>query len=226
MMKNKTILTKLFIVLSFLAVNISFAQKPHNPRIFEKEIIAFEKSDEEQRHKPGGIVFTGSSSIRRWNSLAEDFPHRNVLNRGFGGSRIGDATFYFERIISKYNPVQVVLYSGENDIAAGKTPEMVFDKFKKFYYKMKEELPNSELVFLSMKPSLALWEMYPDIQKSNKLIENFIHQNNKVKFVDISSAMLGKDGKPIPELFVGDGLHMTPKGYLLWKKILEPYLKD
>lgn len=225
-MTKKALFSPLFLLFFFLIILPGFAQKPDNPTIWEKEIRAFEKKDSIEMPARGGIVFTGSSSIRGWRTLKEDYPDRHVLNRGFGGSRIGDATFYFDRIIAKYEPKQVVLYSGDNDIASGKTPGMVLEKFKEFAEKMKEELPQAELVFISIKPSIARWEMYEDMKEANRKIKRYAFWHRNVKFVDVSTAMLGEDGQPKPELYIGDGLHMTPAGYELWREIVEPYLAD
>lgn len=204
----------------------AWAQKPDNPLIWESEIRKFEKQDSLNMPDLCGIVFTGSSSIRGWRSVEQDFPDHDILNRGFGGSRIGDATYYFDELIGKYKPTQVVLYSGDNDIASGKTPEMVFKKFKDFVNTLKKELPKTELVFLSIKPSLARWNMYDDMAEANKIIKRYAFWHRDVTFVDISTAMLGEDNKPRSELFIGDGLHMTLEGYKLWTKILRPYLGD
>lgn len=223
-MPKKIIFPFFFLLVLFLPLPPAYAQKADNPCIWEKEIRAFEEKDSMEMPVPGVIVFTGSSSIRGWRSLNVDYPEKDVLNRGFGGSRIGDATFYFDRIIAKYEPKQVVLYSGENDIASGKTPEMVLEQFKEFAQTMKEELPKTELVFLSLKPSIARWEMYEDMEEANRKIKHYAFWHRRVKFVDVSTPMLGVDGKPRPELFIGDGLHLTPEGYRLWTKIVEPYL--
>lgn len=219
MKKNLSIL--LLLLLSWSA---AFAQKPDNPTLWEKEIQAFEKSDSLQMPAPGGIVVTGSSTIRGWRTMNEDFPEYPIIRRGFGGSRIGDATYYFDRLIKKYQPKQVVFYSGDNDIGSGKDAEMTFAQFKKFAKKMRKELPKAELVYLSIKPSIARWSMYPIMQETNKKIKRYAFWHRKVKFVDVATPMLGPDGKPKPELFLGDGLHMKPAGYELWKPILKPYL--
>ncbi|MFC6997248.1 SGNH/GDSL hydrolase family protein [Rufibacter roseus] len=223
-MKQLTFITAISFYILFL-VSPALAQKPDNSAIWEKEIQAFEKLDSANMPAPGGIVFTGSSSIRGWRSLPQDFPDYPIIMRGFGGSRINDATFYFDRIVKKYQPKQVFLYSGDNDIASGKNAEMTFEQFKAFAKKMKKELPKAELVYLSIKPSLARWNLYPEMEKANKKIKRYAFWHSNVKFVDVSSAMLGSDGKPKPELFVGDGLHMTPAGYELWRQIVQPYLR-
>ncbi len=226
-MNIKTIKKKLVTILSvcmLLLLQPAVAQKPDIPAIWEKEIQAFEKMDSVNMPAPNGIVFTGSSSVRGWRSLPQELPEYPIAMRGFGGSRIGDATYYFDRIVKKYQPKQVFLYSGDNDIASGKNAEMTFAQFKAFAKEMKKKLPKAELVYLSIKPSLARWDMYPAMEAVNKKIKRYACWHSNVKFVDVSSAMLGADGKPKPELFIGDGLHMTPAGYALWKQIVQPYL--
>ncbi|RNI29939.1 hypothetical protein EFA69_10445 [Rufibacter immobilis] len=203
----------------------ALAQKPDNPAAWEKEIQAFEKSDSANMPAPGGIVFTGSSSIRGWRNLPQEFPDYPIIMRGFGGSRIGDATYYFDRIVKKYQPKQVFFYSGDNDVASGKTAEMTFEQFKGFAKKMKKELPRAELVYLSIKPSISRWNLYPTMQEANKKIKRYAFWHRNVKFVDVGTAMLGTDGKPKPELYIGDGLHMTPAGYAIWNEIIKPHLK-
>lgn len=212
----------LFIFLGTSSVGL--AQKPDNPLIWKKAMDAFAAEDSLTVPDADLIVFTGSSSIRGWRSLEQDFPACNVLNRGFGGSRIADATYYFDELLTKHNPKQVVFYSGDNDVAAGYNPDMVLERFKAFAEKFKEKLPDAELLFLSIKPSLARWSMYGAMEKANKMIKRYAFWHKNVTFVDVSTKMLGADGTPIPELFIGDGLHMTPKGYALWTKILAPYL--
>ncbi len=103
----------------------SYGQKPDNPGLFRNEIETFRNADSVTVPEPGLIVFTGSSSIRGWHELDTYFPERRVINRGFGGSRLSDALYYFDDIVTPYQPGQVVLYSGENDIAAGKSPRTV-----------------------------------------------------------------------------------------------------
>ncbi|GAA4453147.1 SGNH/GDSL hydrolase family protein [Nibrella saemangeumensis] len=187
---------------------------------------AFEKQDSLLMPPPGGIVFTGSSSVTMWRSLQQDFPGKVLVNRGFGGSQLVDANHYFDRIVAKYQPKQVFLYSGENDIAAKQTPEQVYERFKVFARNMKTQLPKAELVYISMKPSVSRWNQYPAMQKANRKIKRYAFWHPRVKFVDVGPVMLGTDGKPRPDIFLKDNLHMNRTGYELWIKVLEPHLAD
>jgi gluconolactonase len=197
---------------------------PPDPRRFEKEIQAFEKADLANKPTPGGIVFVGSSSIRKWTSLAQDFPGCNVLNRGFGGSHLGDSVYYAERIVIPYKPKTIVLFAGSNDISFGLFPEQVLNDFKAFVQKIRSALPHTEIIYLSISTSPSRWEQFDRVQKANDLIRAEIGHYENVQFVDVVSSMRGSDGKPKPEIFGPDRLHMNTKGYAIWTSILRPYL--
>ncbi|MDF7814639.1 GDSL-type esterase/lipase family protein [Hymenobacter sp. YC55] len=161
-----------------------------------------------------------------WETLATDFKGRPVLNRAFGGSRFPDAIHFFDKLVVRYRPRQVILYEGDNDIGAGATPAQVYDSFLQFEKLMREKLPETELVFLSIKPSIARWALYPKMQEANSLIKQYIEAHpQRLRFADVGTPMLGPNGQPRPELYVKDGLHMTLAGYKIWTRVLRPYLK-
>lgn len=191
---------------------------------FEKEIKAFEASDQEQPPPKDAVLFIGSSTIRIWKSLPTDFPELTVINRGFGGSQIADSTRYADRIAIPYHPSRIVMYAGDNDLAAGKTPERVLEDFQDFVKKIRSALPDVPITFISIKPSIARWKLVDRIRKANSLIQHFAEGEKNIDFVDIFPAMLGSDGKPRPDLFRPDGLHMSAKGYAILIAALKPRL--
>jgi lysophospholipase L1-like esterase len=209
-------------VVFWLAIRCLQAQTLAEP--FAEEIAAFAKQDSITPPPERSIVFTGSSSVRMWTTLAADFPGRPVLNRGFGGSQLADANRYFEQLVTRYHPRQVVLYAGDNDIAGGAAPEQVAEAFRTFAERLHRELPDTRLIFISIKPSLARFAQYGQMQAANRQIQQYTKTHRWAQFVDVGPPMLGSDGKPKPELFQGDGLHMTPAGYAIWTKTLRPYL--
>jgi lysophospholipase L1-like esterase len=171
------------------------------------------------------IVFTGSSSVRMWRTLAEDFPGRAVLNRGFGGSQLRDATWYADEVAIHYRPRQIVLYSGDNDIDAGRTPEQVRDDFRAFVARIRRDLPGVPIAWLAIKPSLARIDQLPAQQRANALVKAEAARMRDVAFIDVATPMLDADGRPRAELFLEDGLHMNREGYALWRGIVAPYLR-
>jgi lysophospholipase L1-like esterase len=192
---------------------------------FEEEILAFERADKENFPARKAILFTGSSSIRLWKDLAENFPGKNVINRGFGGSGLGDLIHYADRIIYPYGPKQIVIYSGENDIAAGKTPQQVLSDFKILFAAIRQKLPNTSIAYISMKPSPSRADKLEQIKQANQLISDFLKTRKKAKYINIFDKMLDQDQQPRPELFVLDRLHMNEEGYSIWQQTIKPYLR-
>ena len=196
----------------------------HDPHRWDKSITAFEKADQEKMPPRNGILFVGSSSIRYWN-LEKSFPGKPVINRGFGGSEISDSVFFADRIIIKYQPRTIVFYAGDNDLARGKSSERVVKDYQAFIKKIRGSLPQTKIIFIAIKPSIRRWALIKKIRQTNQAILEITKTDPLQVFLDVDSPMIGADGKPKPELFVKDGLHMNVAGYKLWNSLLEPHLK-
>jgi lysophospholipase L1-like esterase len=196
------------------------------PWFWELSIRRFERSDGMSPPEPGVIVFTGSSSINFWSSLAGDMKPLDVINRGFGGSQIAEVNYFAPRIILPYRPSAVVLYCGDNDLSWpwSKSPDTVLDDFKQFVAIIHAQLPETWIYYISIKPTTLRSGNWPTMQKTNQMISAFIRTQDRVQFVDVSSAMLDSQGKPRRDLLKWDGLHPNPKCYALWTSILKPIL--
>ena len=192
---------------------------------FLPEIQRFDSLDQANGLTNNGILFTGSSSIRMWNTLAEDMAPMPVLNRGFGGATIPEVLHFSGKYIFQHNPQIIVFYCGENDIAEGQSPETVYDSFKTFAKIIETRLPDTKLVFISMKPSLARWDLWLKYQLGNGLVQNFINKKNNMLYVDAGETML-ENGKVKDDIFIEDGLHMNEKGYAGWTQQLKPILEN
>ncbi len=190
------------------------------------EIGQYIQTDRRQTPPKDPIVFTGSSTIRMWASLREDFPGHNVMNRGFGGSRLDDLVFFAPKIVLPYKPKMIVVYSGENDIEAKEPAENALADFREFIAFRDKFLPRTPIVYISMKPSILRWNLWPEMKRGNDLIREETSKHRNVKFVDISAPMLGPGGtKPATDLFVQDGLHLSAKGYRVLRDALRPIVK-
>jgi lysophospholipase L1-like esterase len=201
---------------SALLVKVKGKQSPAR---WEKAIAAIEKRDRAKPPAEGSIFFCGSSTIVLWD-LAKSFPKLPAVNRGFGGSQIADSTHFAPRIILPYKPSTIVFYAGDNDLAAGKTPEQVRDDFRAFVKVIHDRLPKTKILFLSIKPSIARWKLVDRVKKANEMIEADCKKDAHLLYVDVAGLMLDADGKPRRELFVKDGLHLSPAGYKLWSEKL------
>ena len=192
---------------------------------WEPAIQRFEASDRSSPPAPGGVVFVGSSSIRLWTTLIEDFPGVNVINRGFGGSELSDAIEFVGRIVLPYRPRMVVLYAGDNDLARGKTPERVLQDTRAFVERVQREQPQARIVFVSIKPSLARAALLQVSEEANRLVREYAAERSGLEFVDVVAPMLDREGRPRAELFIDDGLHMNEQGYALWRAALAPFVE-
>jgi lysophospholipase L1-like esterase len=186
---------------------------------FADAMETFAEYDAKNSFPADATLFVGSSSIVYWDT-AERFPGLTLINRGFGGSQMSDALHYVQETVLKYSPRTVVLYEGDNDTSAGKRSQQILGDYQEFVEIVLAAQPSTRIIILSIKPSLARWDVWPDMQEANDAIEAYAHGDARVDFVDVGTAMLGADGLPIPELFVSDGLHMTSAGYDVWDEIL------
>ena len=213
------------LVLSFLFILSGSLLRAEDVKAlrWEKDIQAFEAQDRVKPPPKDPILFVGSSSIRMWK-VEESFPDLPVMNRGFGGSEISDSVYYANRIVIPYKPKIIVFYAGDNDLAAGKTPDQVCEDFKQFVKVVHEALPETRIVFISIKPSIARWKIYDKGQKANELIAASMKDKKFVAYVDVTKPMLDSNGEPRKELFVKDGLHMNDEGYRIWRDIVQPII--
>ncbi len=201
----------------------SCAQQTTKP--FYKDIQEFKQTDKDNPPPKNAIVFVGSSSFTMWRDVQKYFPEYPIINRGFGGSTLTQAIDYADDIITPYQPKQVVIYSGENDLVGGKvTADDVVARFKTLFKKIRAKLPNTNVVYISMKPSPSRKELMPVMKDANGRIKEFLAKEKNTGFVDVYSLMLDNAGNPRPELFKEDMLHMKKAGYQIWKQAIQPVL--
>lgn len=193
---------------------------------FEKDIQSFENQDRQTPPPANAILFTGSSSIVYWNNLQSYFPGKVVLKRGFGGSELSHVRHFADRVIVRYQPKQIVLYAGENDIATGKqTARQTYARFVSLFRYVRKKSPKTTFTFLSIKLSPSRRQFWPAMDEANRLIRRFLARKPNTQFVDIRPSMLGSNGQLLSRIFRPDSLHMNEKGYRLWAPVLKPYLK-
>ena len=169
------------------------------------------------------MLFVGSSSIVKWD-VKKSFPDARHVNVGFGGSVIADSTHFAGRIISPFKPGTIVFYAGDNDIGRGNKPEQVATDFEAFVQTARRDNPNCRILFIAVKPSISRWKLFDKQKQANALVKSFCEREKNLVYVDVVPLMLGADGMPVPELFVTDGVHMSPKGYEVWTAELKKFL--
>ncbi len=172
------------------------------------------------------VVFYGSSSLRLWETLEQDLPGHDILNLAFGGSTIDYCSYYFDRLIKPNNIKSFVFYAGDNDVGQGKSATQVFDSFLIFYNKFRESFPYTKFTFVSIKPSIERAKFINRIQKANKLIKEFLEKEPNTFYLNVHDQMLNGDKLAKPELYTEDELHMSEKGYELWKEIFHEHIDE
>jgi lysophospholipase L1-like esterase len=198
--------------------------KAENDR-WEKTIQNFEDWDSKNSFPLDGVLFVGSSSIRLWPTR-ERFGEFPVINRGFGGSHISNVNYFVRRIVLPYKPRVIVFYAGDNDISGKKTPQRVFDDYRKFANLVQKELPATRIIFVGIKPSLSRWSLWPLMNEVNLMIKEFSEKDERLFVFDSASPLLGSDGKPDEQFFLKDNLHLNSKGYDAWTRTLKPIVKN
>ncbi|WP_445752886.1 GDSL-type esterase/lipase family protein [Polaribacter sp.] len=212
----------LFLIGSIVSVSNIFSQ--HKP-IYAQEIQTIKTFEKIYLPPINPIVFVGSSSIRLWKNIEKKFDKYKVINKGLGGAQVKDIIRYSDQLIFDYNPSQIVLYIGENDLKYPvNTSDSIFEDTKKLIKMIRKKLPEVPIVYISIKPSPA-GDSYKDkMIQTNKLMKEYIENESNMTFVDVYKDMLTSDGGYRPELFASDKLHMKPEGYRIWQRILKPYL--
>jgi lysophospholipase L1-like esterase len=197
---------------------------PANP--FESEITSLEAKLLQSPIASSPIVFYGSSSIRLWKSLQQDFSGYAVLNCGFGGSRLTDCVRYANRIVLPRKPSAIVIYAGDNDLASGAPPDKVFRSFQQLFAIFRGYSPSIPIAFVSVKPSPARMMFLDNILKFNRLVEDFLKTQPETEYIDVFSDMVGQDRKPIRALFVNDQIHLSPAGYQILRREVGEFLSQ
>ena len=193
---------------------------------FYSDIQAFKKADETQAPPKHAILFVGSSSFTKWKDVQDYFPGYPILNRGFGGSTLPDVIRYAGDIIFPYQPKQIVIYCGENDLASSDTvtAAMVVERFKTLFGMIRKKLGHVPVVFVSLKPSPSRSRLFPKMKEVNEQVNLFLKKDKNAAFADVYSKMLDAGGQPMKDIFLSDSLHMNAKGYAIWKPVIEPLL--
>jgi lysophospholipase L1-like esterase len=198
-----------------------------DPQRLAGEIQAFLAEDARNPPLPQAIVGLGSSSMRAWHAtIREDLAPLSLIPRGFGGSTMYDALRFADRIVVPYRPRAVLLYEGDNDIALEVPPEQVLAAFAAFVDTVRAALPDLRIYVISIKPSPSRWEIWPRMQEANRLLQAACAADSRLTYIDVASGMLGEDGRPRPEIFLPDRLHMNEAGYAIWREAVRPVLLE
>jgi lysophospholipase L1-like esterase len=197
---------------------------PADLQRFATEIAGYEQADRWQFPDQGRILFLGSSTIRMWTTLAQDFPEHSVLNRGFGGARIAEITQNLDRIVFPYAPRQIVFFAGGNDLADGHSPEQAVADFRAFVAQVRQRLPKIPVIYIGIYHNPFRWIYRDKFETANALIAEFCQRTPGLVFLETAPSFLGEDGRPRRTHFAEDQLHLNASGYRVLSALLRPHL--
>ena len=215
------------LILLFIAICIGNGLRAQTGFPFDNEIRAFKHQDSLKFPPKNGILFIGSSSIRKWTDLEQRFANKPIIRRGVGGCELWQVVdYYTPYILFPYQPRKIFIYAGENDIAAGKTGKFVFDEFQKLWEMINKKLPGATIYFMSIKPSPSRAKFINEVVIANNLIKNYMNNKPNSTYIDVSTVILKRNtAVSDSSLFESDLLHLNSKGYDKWQAVLEPYVK-
>lgn len=217
--------TSRFLIILFL--QFFFFQETFSQQVpFQEEVNQLTAKIDSIGWEKESIVFTGSSSIRMWKNLQEEFPNVPIINTGFGGSQASDLLTHLEALVLRYEPVAVFIYEGDNDVNAGKNLEVIMKDLDQILQQLNEYRDGISVYFIGAKPSPSRWQLKTDYEAFNKALERYGQGMINATYVNVWDPMLDASGNPRPELFLEDMLHMKPEGYKIWKEHMSPEVKE
>ncbi len=210
------------IIFLLIATLYSNAQDPNR---FKNDVDELAGKEYNFNNNQKLVVFAGSSSIRMWKDVQSYFPEYNVVNNGFGGSQFSDLLYFYDEVILKQKPDILFIYEGDNDINDKKKPGKILKEAKQLTLKIKKDLPETQIIFISPKPSIARVHLKNEYIKFNKKLNKYCKRQDNIGFADVWLPMLDSHGNVYKDVFLEDGLHMNKKGYDIWAKVIDDYLE-
>jgi lysophospholipase L1-like esterase len=187
--------------------------KEISPERWKQRVEQMVQRDQQNPPKKEAVMFVGSATIAGWD-VKHYFPQYETVNRGIGASMIDEATYYADQLIIPYKPSTIVFYSGDNDTAYGVPTEMIADHFRAFVTKIHSALPKTQIVVMSIRPSMRRLEVWDAVVAANEQLRSICAKDSKtLQFVDLSPLLLTSDGKPRRELLGDDQHHLNKDGF-------------
>ena len=215
------------VAVALLAANAVYAAEYADPERFRGAIDAFQAAEAESVPARGAVVATGSSSMRGWHGrIADDLAPLTIIPRGFGGSNMHDVRHFLNELVLRHEPRAVLLYEGDNDVAAGLAPEQILAEFDAIDAAIAERLPETRIYILAVKPSIARWGALAHHGRHERPVQGRADNDPRLTYIDIATPMLGEDGKPLAEIFIADMLHMNGLGYDIWRDAVRGVLVE
>jgi lysophospholipase L1-like esterase len=232
-LKKLLLLFALALLLSVAVIGVSLYDEMQrtasdDPLVWESAIAAFEEQDRVSAPPADATLFVGSSSIRLWHDLEQDMAPLVTLRRGFGGARMNDVVYYAERLINRYDPAQVVIYVGSNDINVSDTPmeavPVIREGLRSLLRIIGEHRPGTPVFYIAITPSILSWDKREAVAAANRAAREVCDSHSDATFIATEDLFLTAEGMPDKKLYQFDGLHLSKDGYARWTSRIKPLL--
>jgi len=217
---KSNLITIIFLLLGTLMAN---AQDPNR---FKEQVDELANKQYNFSNDKPLVVFTGSSSIRMWKDVQSYFPEYEIINNGFGGSQFSDLLYFYNEMILQRKPGILFIYEGDNDLNDNKKPVKILKEAKQLTKKIQQDLPETRIVFISPKPSIARVKLKNKYITFNNKLERYCNRTKNAEFANVWTPMLDAQGNVFKDIFIEDGLHMNKKGYDIWGNVIGGFLES
>jgi lysophospholipase L1-like esterase len=211
------------------AAETSVAARDPEVTRWEPDIAALEALDGREADPPDAILFVGSSSIRLWDSIAADMAPWSVVRRGYGGARYRDLCHFAPRLVANHDPRAIVVFVGNDIVKPGESPAVaeVMVDVRATLAGIRGRHPRVPVCFVAVTPTESRWRMWPEISRLNAALEALAADDAGTFFIATAERFLDPDtGRPIPELFRDDRLHLSQAGYAVWARVIAAALDE
>ena len=172
-------------------------------------------------------LFLGDS-ITDYYNLDEYYNGKPVVNSGICGNTTTDILNNMDGRVYKYNPSKVFLLIGTNDLQKGKDNKEIVSNIEEIIKDIKRNRPSAKIYLESIYPvdeerSSSQDRKNSDIKDINKKLKQYCCDND-IKYIDLYSKLVDKDGINLEDKYSKDGLHLNSKGYEVVTSCLKKYI--
>jgi len=169
------------------------------------------------------IIFLGNS-ITDYCEWYELFGNANIKNRGIGGDIINGVIDRLDEIVES-NPKKIFIMIGINDLGRKRSVEQILTDYDRLLSLIKKKSPETRLFIQSILPTDNRENLQiVDIIAINAGLKNLTEKYD-LTYVNLFDLLKTKENK-LDTIYTFDGLHLNGKGYLIWKKEIEGYVKE
>jgi len=231
---KKTVMVSLVLIVGIVAfLGIYGVQEldkinSDDPRAWEGDIAELVANTEAGNPPEDAVLFVGSSSIRLWDTLADDMAPLPVIRHGFGGAKIYDVVYYAEPLITRWNAPKVVIFVSSNDINGNddheKAPVYIGKQLRALFEIIFSVKPETEVFYIAITPTEFSWDKWESVKRANTIASQVCDEFENATYIETANIFLDENGEPNSDLFLFDGLHLNDDGYKVWTDRIKPFL--